>query len=193
MSAGAAPAKAVAVCVKAVALATIFRDPSLDLSTLHTELLAPHGVSAASGAELISGATKALALAAHGNLTAAELASCMERLKLSAPLREALSAYWRDNRDGAHAFLAAAAASGRPALAGVRWRIATATASDSSADATGAVADAPSRLTLELDVLDAASRQQRTVTASLTKEQLADALASLESARREIEAVASEA
>lgn len=198
MMASPIPPKVASALCTAIARSTIYKDVSVSAAEMMDGLLAPAGVSAAAGVEMIATSQAVLAIAAASSLTVGDFAAVLEKSSLPPALRDALADYWRANRETVRTFLAAAAsaAAGRPSLAGLRWRLSTPTAAEVSADSTGALADAAPTVTLELQIAEpspsSGGESQRVVSVSASKAQLQDMIASLEAARREIEKAASE-
>lgn len=190
------PPKVAGALCTAIARSTLFKDVSVSFSDLQEGLLAPAGVSAEAGASIIATSQAVLALAAQSSLPIAEFLTLLDKSALPSPMRDALAEYWRANRETVRTFLAAAssATADRPSLSGLRWRLSTPTAAEVGADSTGALADAAPTVTLELQIaeLSAGGMSQRVVSASASKAQLQDMIASIEAARREIERAASE-
>jgi hypothetical protein len=185
------PPKAALMLVKALARHSIYRDVVLELSDVE-ELLRSQGCSI--DVILVQAAQEALALASVRNWSAAELTAALDRTSLPATLKEALTTFWRENREGIAVLRSAEAAvtAGRPGLSAMRWRVETPTASEGSTHASGSLSEAASTLTLELEVDESGSATPRLVAARATKAQVQALLSGVQAARRVVEKAASD-
>jgi hypothetical protein len=206
MSTAQLPQKAANLLVKTLASHTILGQTQLKFEDVFEELLGPAGFSQAEAMDTLQAIQKVQALAVVNDYNEKDFGAVVDRLGPQAgSLREALTSWWAENREGVRAHLIKTHSDnlGRPTLDSLEWKVTTIKGSSlpaSGADpSSGAMQDDRSTgfvaLVLTIDDHTSATdstSSKRTLTVRATKEQLADMLAQVEAARKEGERIVAE-
>lgn len=181
------PPKPIGMLLKAIALASFSPHGSTHISfddLMPILAAASPPPSAAALHEFVNTIQQYMALAIYQTSSPADFTAFLSTARLSAPVKESLDAWWRENREQLLAEAAIKAGTGTDSYRGVSWRVETFTAS--STEGASEAGEPFAHVKIAVGTEDAS----RVIGFVASKAAIADALVSIDKLKRDIEKAA---